>query len=332
MPNFPIYGPSQLRAAVGIGDLIDPVAEAFAAYSTTTGATAPVSVLPLAHGGDSHIKAAYLPGRPNYVVKIANWFPRNAIHGLPQGGGFVALFDAANGRVKALFEDEHHLSDMRTAAAGAVCARLLARRDATQAVVLGTGRQAHLQAVALTHVRPIQHITVWGRNRNRADNLVDQLRQDLPATTITSADSAENAIRSADIIVTATGSRTPVLFGAWLRPGQHITALGADDATKRELDDACLQHADRVLVDSRDLSLQFGDLHAAVQSSGVTADRIDGEIGEAVAGLIPGRKHTEDVTVAKLIGIGTQDLLAAETALRLLEEKSAGHPEGSIGR
>ncbi|MFJ5726102.1 hypothetical protein [Streptomyces sp. NPDC093149] len=140
MPNFPFYGPDQLRAALDVRDLIEPVAEAFAAYSTISGATAPVSVLPLARGGDSHIKAAYLPGRPNFVVKIANWFPRNPVHGLPEGGGFIALFDAANGSVKAIFEDEHHLSDLRTAAAGAVCARLLARRDATQVVILGTGR------------------------------------------------------------------------------------------------------------------------------------------------------------------------------------------------
>ncbi|MGW1105274.1 ornithine cyclodeaminase family protein [Streptomyces sp. NPDC002540] len=314
-------------------DLIEPVAEAFAAYSTISGATAPVSVLPLARGGDSHIKAAYLPGRPNFVVKIANWFPRNPVHGLPEGGGFIALFDAANGSIKAIFEDEHHLSDLRTAAAGAVWARLLARRDATQVVVLGTGRQARLQAVALTHVRPIEHITVWGRDRNRADNLVNQLRQDLPAITITTADRAESAVRSADIIITATGSRTPVLAGAWLRPGQHITALGADDATKRELDDACLQRADRVLVDSRDLNLQFGDLHAAVQAGEITACRIDGEIGQALAGLIPGRKHARDITVAKLIGIGPQDLLAAETALHLLEEQTAApYSEGSTSR
>jgi ornithine cyclodeaminase/alanine dehydrogenase-like protein (mu-crystallin family) len=321
MQNFPVYTPDRLRAAVGVGDLIDPVAEAFAAYSTTVGAAAPVSVLPLADGGDSHIKAAYLPGRPNFVVKVANWFPGNPGRGLPEGGGFVALFDAGNGTVKALFEDEHHLSDMRTAAAGAVCARLLAAPGATRAAILGTGRQAYLQAVALTHVRPVRHITVWGRSGDRAAALAEQLRRDLPALEVATAADAEQAVRPADIVVTATGSRAPVLLGAWLRKGQHVTALGADDAAKRELDDAALQRADRVFVDSRDLNLRLGDLHAAVESGAVTADRIDGELGAVLAGRIPGRRTPEEITVAKLIGIGPQDLLAAETALRLLEKR-----------
>jgi ornithine cyclodeaminase len=276
-------------------------------------------VLPLADGADSHIKAAYLPGGRHFLVKIANWFPGNPTRGLPEGGGFVALFDATTGAVTAVLEDEHHLSDLRTAAAGAVCARALARPDAARATVLGTGRQAELQAHALTLVRPIRQISVWGRHHGRATALAARLGHDLPHTEVTVAADAERAVQQSDIVVTATASPSPVLFGSWLRPGQHITALGADDPAKRELDSACFHRATKVFVDSRELGLRYGDIHAAIARGEVTDDRIDGEIGEVLAGRIPGRRTPEDITVAKLVGIGPQDLAAAETALARLE-------------
>ncbi|MGY0490160.1 ornithine cyclodeaminase family protein [Streptomyces sp. WG-D5] len=324
MPSFPVHTADRIRAAVGLADLVEPTAEALAAYSTTEGARAPVMVLPLADGGDSHIKAAHLPGGRHFLVKIANWFPGNPARGLPEGGGFVALFDATTGAVTAVLEDEHHLSDLRTAAAGAVCARALARPDATRATVLGTGRQAGLQAHALTLVRPVEHLTVWGRSSERAIALAARLGRELPDVEVTATTDAERAVRRSDIVVTATASPTPVLSGDWLRPGQHITALGADDPDKRELDAACLHRATGVFVDSRELGLRYGDIHAALARGEVTEDRIDGEIGEVLAGRIPGRRAPRDITVAKLVGIGPQDLAAAETTLALLERREQG--------
>ncbi|WP_151774127.1 ornithine cyclodeaminase family protein [Streptomyces abyssomicinicus] len=318
MRSFPLHTADRIRAAVGLADLVEPVADAFVAFSTHAEARAPVMVLPVADGGDSHVKAAHLPGGRHFLVKIANWFPGNRRRGLPEGGGFVALFDAETGAVTAVLEDEHHLSDLRTAAAGAVCARALSRPDATRATVLGTGRQAELQARALTLVRPVRQLSVWGRDHRRAAALADRLGRDLPHVDVTAAVDPERAVRRCDIVVTATAGPVPVLFGSWLRPGRHITALGADDPAKRELGGACLRRATQVFVDSRELALRHGDIHAAVARGEVTADRIDGEIGDVLAGRIPGRRTPDDVTVAKLIGIGPQDLAAAETALALL--------------
>ncbi|OLO30002.1 hypothetical protein PZ61_0205430 [Streptomyces sp. MNU77] len=300
MPSFRHYTADRIRAAVDLADLVEPVAD----------------------GGDSHIKAAHLPGGRHFLVKIANWFPGNRTRGLPEGGGFVALSDASTGTVTAVLEDEHHLSDLRTAAAGAVCARALSRPDATRATVLGTGRQVELQARALTLVRPVRRLHVWGRDHRRALALADHLGRDLQHVDVTAPADPERAVRRSDIVVTATASPTPVLFGAWLRPGQHITALGADDPDKRELDGVGLHRATRVIADSRDLALRYGDIHAALARGEVMQDRIDGEIGEVLAGRVPGRRTPDDITVAKLIGIGPQDLAAAETALTLLERSS----------
>ncbi|MEV0186472.1 hypothetical protein AB0I54_45830 [Streptomyces sp. NPDC050625] len=168
----------------------------------------------------------------------------------------------------------------------------------------------------------MRQIHVWGRDHRRAAALADRLSQDLPHVDVTAVADPERAVRRSDIVVTATASPTPVLFGSWLRPGQHITALGADDPAKRELDSACLHRATGVIVDSRELALHYGDIHAALVRGEVTEDRIDGEIGDVLAGRVPGRRTPEDITVAKLIGIGPQDLAAAETALALLERTS----------
>ncbi|ROO89041.1 ornithine cyclodeaminase [Actinocorallia herbida] len=318
MPAFPVHTAPEIRAAVGVDDLLEPVAEALAAFSTVEGARAPISVLPLKNGGDAHLKAAYLPGMPHFVVKVATWFPANRALGLPEGGGFVALLDARTGTVTAVLEDEHHLSDLRTAAAGAVSARALARPDASRVTVMGTGRQARLQAHALTRVRGIDHVTVWGRTPEGAARLVGQLREDLPDLPVEAVADPEAAVRDADVIITATAGTSPVLRGDWLRPGQHITALGADDEHKRELDAGVFARATRIFVDGRDLNLRYGDVHAAVAAGEITPDRITGELGEVLSGRTPGRRTSSDITLAKLIGIGPQDLAAAETAVALL--------------
>ncbi|MDG9724954.1 ornithine cyclodeaminase family protein [Streptomyces sp. DH41] len=255
---------------------MEPVADAFTAFSTTDGAQAPVMVPHVADGGDSHIKAAHLPGGRHFLVKIANWLPGNQTRGMPEGGGFVALFDAATGAVTAVLEDEHHLSDLRTAAAGAVCARALPRPYAIRATVLGTGRQAWLQTSALTLVRPVRQLRLWDRDHRRATALADRLGRELPHVDVTTVTDPERAVRRSDIVVTATASPTPILFGPWLRPGQHITALGADAPAERELDGACLRRATPVIVDNRELALRYGDIHTVVARGEVTADRIDG--------------------------------------------------------
>ncbi|GAB2866150.1 ectoine utilization protein EutC [Actinocorallia aurea] len=326
MAGPPFYSAPEIRAAVRLADLLEPVAEAFAAFSTTEGARAPISVLPLERGGDAHIKAAHLPGNGHFVVKVATWFPGNRELGLPEGGGFVALLDARTGAVAAVLEDEHHLSDLRTAAAGAVAARALSRPDSARATVLGTGRQARLQTAALTLVRDIEHVTVWGRTPEGAARLVGQLRADLPDVRIEAVSDARAAVRDADVIVTATAGSAPVLRGDWLRPGQHVTAIGADDDIKREFDGAVLSRADRVFVDSRDLNLRYGDVAAALAEGSITPERVTGELGEVLAGRLPGRTSPEAITVAKLIGIGPQDLAAAETAVHLLTAETTSVP------
>ncbi|MQY06937.1 ornithine cyclodeaminase family protein [Actinomadura macrotermitis] len=316
-----VFGPDAIRRAAGFPELVEPVARALAGFSAGLG-EAPITVFaPAGDQGDVHVKSAWMPGRPVFTVKVGTWFAARR----PPSGGYIVVHDATDGEPLALLRDEHHITDVRTAAAGAVAARELALADAAALAVIGTGVQAYLQALAVCAMRPIEAVTVSGRNNDAARRLCSALQARLPDAAISVA-AAEQAVRRADVIVTATASRQPVLEGAWLRPGQHVTAVGADDPGKAELDVACFRRADVVVVDSRDLTPRFaGDLRAAIDQG---ATGIDAELGEVVSGR-PGRTAPDQITVAKLIGLGVQDLAAAEAVLPLLRDGGPATPPAS---
>lgn len=316
MTGFRTFGPAEIRAAVGLAELIEPVAHALAEFSQGRGESPVVVFAPAGQDGDVHVKSAWLPEMPVFTVKVAAWFAARATVDRSASSGFIAVLDAATGDLRALLRDEHYLTDLRTAAAGAVATRLLARPNARTVAVLGTGTQAYLQVLAARTVRPVDTVLIWGRNQDAAR----QLAARLPELSAVVVADQESAVRQADIVITATSSRQPILRGQWLAPGQHVTAIGADDPGKAELDPACFARADLLVVDSRrDTPRIAGDLRAAVDAGAVQAEGIHAELGELVLGRHPGRTDKAQLTVAKLIGLGVQDLASADVALRRLE-------------
>ena len=247
---FPAYvGPDTIRAIVGYEDVVAPVAAAFADFSRGLG-DSPVAVFaPAGRGGDVHVKSAWLPGRPVFTVKVATWFAERARQGGTPGAGVVAVFDARTGDLRALLEDEHHLSDIRTAAAGALAARTLARPDSAVLGVLGTGVQAYLQVLAAADELSIREVRVWGRREMRVRRLAAALDARRPGLRMTPVDTVRQACEGADVLVTATASTEPLVDAAWLTPGLHITAVGADDPAKAELSPTCLLRADQIVVE-----------------------------------------------------------------------------------
>jgi ornithine cyclodeaminase/alanine dehydrogenase-like protein (mu-crystallin family) len=325
-PDLVRYGPDQIRAAVGFEDLTDPVARALADFSRGLG-EAPVAMFaPAGHDSDVHVKCAWLPGRSIFTVKVATWFAARAARGDPPGGGVVAAFDARTGDLRALLEDEGHLTDSRTAAAGALAARFMARADASVLGVLGSGVQAYLQSLAAAAERPVRTIRIWARQRTRAERLGRALLVRRPELSIDIVETPEHACCGAHIVVTTTASLEPLIEARWLRPGVHVTAVGADDATKCELAPDCLAAAGRIVVDSRGLSAEFGDVARALRTGAIDPSRIAGEFGEVVGGTIPGRTGDNEITICKLIGLGVQDLAAAEVTLERLESGSPSQP------
>ena len=302
----------ELRAAITPADLVEPMREAFTALSDGRFRTT-FSLLDL-DDGDVHIKASSELGGPLYVVKLASWVESNARRGRPGGSGAIVVCSAETGAPLTLLVDEHYLTDARTAAAGALATDLLAPAGSSSVAVLGAGVQARLQVRTLATLRKVEQVVVWARRADAAAALVTDLEAGLDGARVTAAATARQAVESADIVITATASRAPLVEAEWLRAGQHITALGADDDRKRELTTACFSRADLVVVDSRAQSGRTAELREAL-AAGAVRERHIAELGEVLAGRATGRQSGDEITIAKLTGVAAQDLAAARAVL-----------------
>jgi ornithine cyclodeaminase len=313
-----VVSADELRACIGFEDLIEPVAEAFRASSAGDGDNGLIVMFPLQPKdlGDVYVKTGTLRGHSVYVVKVSPWFAANVQNNVAQGG-FLAVFDSRTGHTLAILNEEHYLSDIRTAATGAIAARTLAPASIRSASVLGSGVQAYWQSLALYRERPFEELRIWARDAAKAMTLRTRLTAKLPGVDIVLEPNLEQAVRKADVLICATLARQPLVQGEWLHEGQHITAVGADDPMKCELSVSALRRA-RVFVDSIETTLVNGDVHRAIQHGDYTRGEVAGEIGDVLVGRKPGRLSSADITIGKFVGIGAQDLVAAETALAKL--------------
>ncbi|HYO03473.1 MAG TPA: hypothetical protein VET27_17035 [Mycobacterium sp.] len=313
-----IVSADHIRASVGFEDLIEPVSRAFQESSAGLADNGLIVMFPAERPelGDVYVKTGSLRGHDVYIVKVSPWFSANLERGHPQGG-FVGVFDSHTGRTLALLNDEHYLSDIRTAAAGALAARMLAPPNVTTAAVLGAGVQAYWQTLALHRERPFTTLLIWARSQQKAEQLKSRLTDELPNVDIRCSSDVERTVRSADVLITATLAHQPLVQGAWLREGLHITAVGADDPTKCELDSTALGRA-RVFVDARETTAANGDVHRAIHAGRYSLEDLSGELGEVICGQTAGRTSDADITIAKLVGIGAQDLVAAEVTVARL--------------
>jgi len=236
-PPIRIVTEAELRAAVPLDlDAVACVERAFTALAGGGVVMPPILRLDIAEtNGEVDVKTAYIPGVDSFAIKISPGFFDNPALGLPSVNGLMTLFSARTGLLEAVFLDNGYLTDVRTAAAGAVAAKHLARADARRAAVLGAGVQARLQLEALALVRPLETATVWARDPAKAAACAADLtaRLGLP---VRAASDAQTAVADADVIILTTPSSTPILKTDWLRPGQHVTAMGSDAEHKNELE------------------------------------------------------------------------------------------------
>lgn len=267
---------------------------------------------------------AYVPGGVLNVMCAA--LPEAGVLGLKSYTGFrsgvrflVLLYSAEDGRLLAVIEADR-LGQMRTGAASGVATRLLARADATTVGLIGAGWQAQSQLLAVCAVRPIQTVRVYSRTPSRAQAFAQAMSGQL-GITVTPVPSAEEAVRDADILITATNSRDPVLLGEWLRPGQHINAIGSNQGVRRELDSAAVVRCDRVIVDQLEQArIEAGDLIAPITEGRFGWDRVE-ELAAVVTGRAPGRTRPEEITLFKSLGLAIEDMaVAARVYARALAE------------
>lgn len=311
---------AELRSAVGIdAEALEAVEGAFAALGRGGVVMPPVLRLDLPDGrGEMDVKTAYVPGLGGFALKLSTGFFGNAALGLPSLGGMMTLLDARTGHVRAVLLDNGYLTDVRTALAGALAAKHLARPDATVAGIVGTGLQARLQLEALRLVRPIARVLLWGRDPAKAEALATEIRTRHGLHAEAMPDTA-SLLRSSDIVVTTTASRRPFVSAEGLHPGLHITAMGADAPEKQELDAAVLRRADLLVVDRRSQCERMGELHHA---GAIAAPVV--ELGTVVAGLAPGRTADTQLTVCDLTGTGAQDTAIALFAFERAQARGLG--------
>ncbi|BAM03086.1 ornithine cyclodeaminase family protein [Phycisphaera mikurensis] len=294
--------------------LVDAMEAGFVAYSRGDANVPPVGEL-LLPGGECHIKHGTIRGHPHYVVKVASGFPGNPALGLPAANGLMLLFDASTGAAVAVLLDRGLLTDARTAAAGALAARLLApdRPDGSGAIgIVGTGAQARFQARWLLGVTSERRLRCWGRSAAKAQRLAEELRG-IGFDAAASPDLGE-MMAASSLVVTTTNAEDPLILPEHLHPGLHVTAIGSDAAHKQELHAGVLAEADAVVVDSRAQAALRGEVHRAVAAGTLSMERVV-EIGEVAAGTRPGRIDERSVTVADLTGLAVQDLQIASAVV-----------------
>ncbi len=315
----------ELRDSVKLDrEAIDAVADAFTALQSGAVQMPPVVHLAVPdHRGEMDVKTAYVPGFDSFALKVSTGFFDNPKQGLPSLSGLMNLFDSKTGRVRAVLLDNGYLTDVRTAAAGAVAADHLARRDAAIAAVLGTGLQARLQIEALSLVRKLEHVRVWGRDAGKAEAYAAEMREAL-GIEVTPCRRGEDAVRGADVVVTTTPASEPILWADWLEPGMHVTAMGSDAADKNELDPQMFARADRVIVDSRAQCRHLGELRSAVAAGAIAEDHPLLELGDLTAGRARGRDDDRQITLCDLTGTGVQDTAIATIAYAVASAKGYG--------
>ncbi|TMV70946.1 cyclodeaminase [Thioclava sp. BHET1] len=298
--------------------LIDAIEGAFAALAGGSVVMPPILSMDLAAAhGEVDVKTAYIPGLDGFAIKVSPGFFDNPKIGLSSLNGLMILLSATTGLVQAVFLDNGYLTDLRTAAAGAVAARHLAPAQVETAGVIGTGVQARLQMQAAHLVRPFERLLVWGRDGARAEACAADLRAAL-GIEVETRQEIGSLVRDSQLVVTTTPSRDPLIEAGMLHPGLHITAMGSDQSGKCEIAPEALIACDLYLCDRVSQCEVSGELERA-RAEGLMPETPP-ELGAVVTGQVSGRSTPQMVTICDLTGTGAQDTAIATHVLPLLGE------------
>ncbi len=256
------------------------------------------------------------------AIKVITVMPGN--HGTPYDShmGAVILFDSQYGRPLALM-DATEITAIRTAAVSGVATRALAREDAGDLAILGTGVQARSHLQAMLEARPLRRVRVWSRGEAHRAAYVQWASEALDVE-VEAAGSANSAVKGADLICTTTAATEPVLRGVWLSPGAHINAVGASTATTRELDSQAMAMVSH-FVDRRDSAHdESGDYLIPLKEGAIGDDHIRAELGEVLLGRAPGRGSDDDITLFNSLGLAIEDLASAQLIYREAQRRRMG--------
>lgn len=282
----------------------------------------PKLYLTLPRGDDFRAMPAAVASPPGCGVKWVNVHVRNPRRGLPTVMAVIVLNDPATGVPLAVM-DGLWITKLRTAAVAAVAADALARRDSCDVGLIGCGAQADAQILALAAVRRLRQVRVWGYARGEAAAFCARMRRQLRRVRWTPVATLREAAGAVDILVTLTPSRRPLVRRAWVRPGTHINAIGADAPGKQELDPALLRAA-RVIVDDHEQARHAGEINVPVRQGQYDPRRVVGTLGEILLRRRPGRRTRSDITVFDSTGLAVHDVSLGMAVLRRAQRAGVG--------
>ena len=316
-----LIGLTEIKKVLSEIDLIAEIEAGFAAYSAGRVVVPPVGELIFDEPpGDVHIKYGYIRGDDYYVIKVASGFPENRKAGLPSSNGMMLLFDQKTGKPVAVLADEGHLTDVRTAVAGAIAAKHLAPTRVHRIGIVGAGTQARLQLEALRGVVECSDVLVAGRSTERLAQY--QAEMSVKGFTVATTTTADEVASSCDLIVTTTPSTRPLIRLAALNRsrGLHVTAMGSDTAHKQEIDADVLAAADVVVTDSVSQAMARGEVFQALAAGKIQKEAVV-ELGQIVRGVQSGRTDDAQLTVADLTGVAVQDINVAKAVYQRLASR-----------
>ena len=308
-----------IKAIINNIDVVKAMEEGFIQYSNGNTVVPPVGELLFDKPkGDVHIKYGYIKNDDDYVIKIASGFYENPKIGLPSSQGLMLLFDQKTGVPKAILLDEGFLTDIRTAAAGALSAKYFAPKKIKSIGIIGNGIQAFLQLQYLQKYTPCQSVWIWGRNKSHCEKFANKLDD---VYDINIAKSPSELAMHSNLIVTTTPSEVSLLKAEDIQKGTHITAVGSDTKDKQELSSRLLKKADIVIVDSIPQSKSRGEIYRAIKDGAINADTII-ELGTAIQNTNLQRINDEQISVVDLTGVAVQDIMITKAVYNAYKDNS----------
>ena len=323
MQRFRLLTEDHVKSLLPMADLITAMESAVARFSAGDVLQPVRTVLSV---GPTHayfgLMPAYVPQPASLGAKLVTVFGGNHARGLPSHLATIVLFDPDTGSLIALM-DGRYITEARTAAVSAVSARHLSRPDASTLAIIGSGVQARSHLEAYAEVRTLKEVRVWSPTPKSRDRFVDDMAGHV-AVRLSATDTAEAAVRGADLIVLATSAPTPVVELAWVADGAHVVSVGACRPDQREMAPDLVARG-RLFVDSRAAALvESGDVVMGIKENRFTDRHIAGELGEVVLGRVPGRTTPNAVTIFKSLGMAVEDVVTADLVFRRAVESGAG--------
>lgn len=309
-------GRSEIQQLCDLSTAAAAIKDAYIAQAQGRVQAPPVTYLGFdAAKGDCHVKTGHIAGTEGFVIKIATGFYDNPAKGLPSSNGMNLVFSADTGQTLALLKDEGLLTDVRTGLGGAIATKALARPEARRVLVVGAGLQCLHQIRCLSHVwdGAALQFAIWARDGAKAEVQAKTLRDE--GLVVEVASELEVAVLAADVIVTTTPSKTPLIQSNWVQAGTHVTAIGADSPGKQELATALVARADVRVCDLAQQSLNHGEFQSACAAGQITSSDVV-ELGHVLAGAHPGRQSDTQITIADLTGLAAQDAAISLAVLR----------------